>query len=836
MSSEIGELKIGLIFEDKSFNSSIKNLEATSDKAAQTTSLKWQAMAGIVQNVAVGAFNAAAGAVTGFASSIVSTGMQFDTAMSQVAATMGVTVDDIQDLSAVAQQMGATTKFTATEAAEGLNILAMAGLSAQEQIAGIPTVLDLASAGAMSLENSASYIVGAVNGFSDSMDNAQYYADLMAKGATLANTSVSGLGEALGRSAATAATYGQHADSVTLSLLRLAKQNVTGEAAATALNRAMADLYTPTDAAATALAKLGVSAYDANGSARDFNEVADELKVALSGMTEEEANAYAASIFTAQGLNAFNKMTAASTEAVDDFKEGLANAFGSAAAQSATQIANLEGSMTILSSSFDGAKLAIYNGLRPALLDGANGLLDFAGVLQAVLSGSDPSELIGSFVEKMGKAIYNGLGQIGNIIGKVAPVLIKAIVGLLPDLLAGVISMVTSLVTALAEELPSLLTAIVDAVLGVVYMLTDPGNIEMMLNAGIALFMSLVEAIPMVVATLAENIPIIISGIIDALIIGIPLLIEGALQFFHAIIDAIPLVVVSLVNALPQILDTILTYLLAPETIEMLFNSAIELFTAIILAIPEMIMAMIPVLPDILGTIIGYLLDPATLSQLLNAATQLFLQLVLAVPKILGQLVKAFGDLVGKLWENIKVMFGKFADNFGTFITDIFKGAINGMLTFIENFINTPINILNGFIGVINGAFGWLGVNLGTIALVELPRLETGGIIPGDDYTGDHVLARVNSGEMVLTRGQQGALWNAIENGEFAQAVPAMPEPVTADIDVWARALAQAFDNTQEDTAGEERPLELNQYFEVNSELDAENIGNIIGESIRRAA
>lgn len=90
--------------------------------------------------------------------------------------------------------MGSTTAFTATQAAEGLNILAMAGLKAEEQIAAIPHVLNLASAGAISLESAASYAVGTVKGFSDSMDNAQYYVDLIAKGATLSNTSVSCLG------------------------------------------------------------------------------------------------------------------------------------------------------------------------------------------------------------------------------------------------------------------------------------------------------------------------------------------------------------------------------------------------------------------------------------------------------------------------------------------------------------------------------------------------------------------------------------------------------------------------------------------------------------------
>lgn len=1057
MSSAIGELKIGLVFEDKSFNNSLKNVEASSAQAAETTSLKWQAMAGVVQHIAVGAFNAATGAVSNFARSIVSTGMQFDTAMSQVAATMGVTVDDINELSTVAQKMGATTKFTATEAAEGLNILAMAGLDAQSQIAGIPVVLDLASAGAMSLENSASYIIGAVNGFSDSMDNAQYYADLMAKGATLANTSVEGLGAALGRSAATAATYGQKADSVTLSLLRLANQNVTGEEAATALNRAMADLYTPTKDAAAALAELGISVYDANGSARDFNEVADELKVALSGMSEEEANAYANTIFTTQGLNAFNKMTVASTEKVDAFKAGLDDAFGSAASQAKTQIDNLEGSMAILSSSFDGAKLAIYGSLKPALLDGANGLLDFAEALNGVITGTGDIEMaLYGFVEQMGSAISNTLSQIGTIIGKVAPVLVKAVVGLIPDLLRGLIAMASNIIEGLAAELPNMLTSIVEAILGIIHVLTDPGNIEMFLNAGLALLMGLVDAIPQIVVLLVERLPDIIGGIIEGLLSAIPQLIQAAVTLLYALVEAIPKIIPPLVAALPKIITTIVSYLLDPKVIAMLFDAALELFMALVMALPDMLVQLIPALPEILMTIVGFLLNPSTLAQLFNAAVQLFLQLVMAVPKILGRLVEAFGELFGQLWEHIEEFFGGIAEwiapaaseigaffegiataigeffgavgavvgeivgnivgffvaagetIFGIFsaigeffatvfavpiaiveklieiifklgeiigvivytvvavavqffidlfqtvwdfmmvgitalgewftalweglmealtaigeffsmifeaiwlavstvienikgafqaawnfitgifgkvgqwfkdrftevynniktvfntVVDFFKGiwdsvvniftsigeavgngvkgalaaAINFVLQAIETVVNAGIDFINGLIEAVNNLADLVGLHINPIAHISLGRVQfaKGGIVPGADYYGDHVPALMNSGEMVLTRGQQAALWNAIESGDFEAPRPVMPEPAIADVDMWANALAHAFSDDEISEDVEERVQNVTMYNEINSELDAEEIGNIMLESIRRAA
>lgn len=177
------------------------------------------------------------------------------------------------------------------------------------------------------------------------MDNAQYYVDLIAKGATLADTSVSGLGEAFSASAADAASYSQIADSVMVSLLRLAEQNITGAEAATALSRDMADIYTPSEAAQKALKNLDISVYN-EGKARDFNDIVNEISESLSKMSDEQANATASTIFSTYGLRAFNKMAITTTDKLAEFEEGLASAsdgFGSAAEQAGTQIDNLAG-------------------------------------------------------------------------------------------------------------------------------------------------------------------------------------------------------------------------------------------------------------------------------------------------------------------------------------------------------------------------------------------------------------------------------------------------------------------------------------------------------------
>lgn len=283
----------------------------------------------------------------------------FQSAMSQVAATMGTSNGSVSDLADYAKEMGATTAFTAIQAAEGLNILAQAGLDANEQMSGLPVVLDLASAGNMDLAQSAGYVTTTVKAFGDSMDNANYYADLMAKGATMANTNVSQLGEALATAGATANGYSQSADSVTLSLLRLAEQGKTGAEAGTMLNRAMTDLYAPTEEAKTILDELGISAYDSTGKALDFNDVVDELSSTLDGYNDQQKNAYLNQIFTTNGMNAFNKMTASTTDKVNAFVDGLENASGSAAQQAKTQLDNMNGAYTIMQSAIEGVQISM---------------------------------------------------------------------------------------------------------------------------------------------------------------------------------------------------------------------------------------------------------------------------------------------------------------------------------------------------------------------------------------------------------------------------------------------------------------------------------------------
>ena len=568
------ELFVTLAIKDTAYKKGLKDAEGNASSSTSKIGGAFKA----VGKVAKTAMVAGSAAAVAFTKTSIDAGMNFDTAMSQVAATMGTTVDKIGNVKAKAEEMGRTTKYTATEAAEGMNILAQAGLSADEQISGIGTVLNLASAGAMSLEESASYTAGAVKGFGDSMSNASYYADLMAKGATLANTDVRGLGEAFSGSAATAKNYGQAADSVTLSLLRLAEQNVTGSEASTALNRAMADLYTPTDDASKALDQLGVSAYKSNGEAKDFTDLVDELNGSMQRMTAEQKNNALATIFTTQGLQAFNKMTASSDATVQKFWKGIQDSSGSAAQQAATQLDNLQGDITLLSSATEGLQLAFNNTFSGTIRGAIKGVTsEVSGLAEAMESGG-----ISGALSKLAQDAINFSGQLPGLT-KIGGDLINGLISSVTQNSGSITTAVSQLLNNLASTISTglnvftsvgvnLLTTIssgmtqgIPTFLGqALPMLTQfteslRSNAGKLINAGLALIQNIAQGLINSIPVLIAYVPTIITNLAGIINDNAPKILAAGVTIITnlaiGLVRAIPLLIANL----PKIITAIVS-------------------------------------------------------------------------------------------------------------------------------------------------------------------------------------------------------------------------------------------------------------------------------------
>ena len=650
-------------------------------------------------------------------------GKSFESSISQIAATMGKTTDEISDLTEKAKEMGAVTQFSATEAAQGLNILAMSGLNTEQQIAGIEKVLNLAAAGNLSLESAASYTTGTVKGFGDTMENAQYYTDLMAKGATLANTNVNDLGAALSRTAANANSYGQTADGVTLSLLRLAEQNVTGENAATQLNRAMTDLYTPTDTAKQALQELGIAAYDSQGNTRDFNVVVDELNAKLSTMTDEQANAYKNTIFTTNGLNAFNKMTASSTEKVELFKEELANASegeGAAAQQAKTMIDNLEGDIKLMQSAAEALGVTFYETFNDDLRESVQFATDGLSKLnEAFKSGGleEAANAAGNFLADIANKAVEYVPQVVNAANTLINSLGDSLAENAPSIAQSAKSIILALANGFLDNSQTILDAVTEIADGIIGEL--PGIIAILISRAGMLFTSILKFFQNGVRLITDNIPDIVESIIEAAAVELPAIV---LSLSDLISEAISALVGLIPELLPTLVDFV-TYLvdfLLPELLPEIINLTVYLVTSIIEYLPQLIGLITQALPILINSILNAVLSQ--LPTLLQGIFSIVNALLGALPQIITMLTQAIPPIitgiVGAVTANLPIIIQTGVTLFTSLISNLPK-VITAIVSKLPEIINSIVSALIDNISEIVNC----GVDL-FLALIEaLPEI-----------------------------------------------------------------------------------------------------------------
>ena len=334
---------------------------------AENKARKRSAAWGKIGSAAATAFIAATTAVVSFGKASVEVGQAFDTAMSQVAATMGLTVDQISDLRQAALDAGSTTAFTATQAAEALNYMALAGYDAETSMAQLPNVLNLAAAGSIELAYASDMITDSQSALGLTLDQTNVLVDQMAKTASKSNTSVQQLGEAILTVGGTAKYMKGGTEEINTVLGILADNGIKGSEAGTHLRNMLLSLSAPTADAAKTLEQLGVEIFDAEGNMRGFAEIFPELNAAMAELTDQQKLDAFASLFNTRDIAAATALLNTSTERWEELGAAIEDSAGAAAQMAATQLDNLEGDVTLFKSALEGAQIRISDYLNPAL-------------------------------------------------------------------------------------------------------------------------------------------------------------------------------------------------------------------------------------------------------------------------------------------------------------------------------------------------------------------------------------------------------------------------------------------------------------------------------------
>lgn len=564
---DVFDLLAKLTLDTSEYEGGLNNARDSAEKGGSGIG----AALGKAGKVAGAAIAAASTAIVGFGASSVAAGAEFDKSMSQVAATMGYTVDDLNDstseasqnfnkLRNFAQEMGSTTAFSASQAADALNYMALAGYDTETSIKMLPSVLDLAASGSMDLARASDMVTDTQSALGLSIGETSTLVDQMAKTASKSNTSVAQLGDAMLTIGATARNVSGGTTELSTVLGVLADNGIKGAEGGTHLRNMILSLQSPTKDGKAALEELGVTVYDTDGNMRSMIDIVGDLSNGLGDLDQASKDAMLNDIFNKTDLAAVNALLGTSAERFDELTTAIEGADGAAKNMANTQLDNLAGDVTMFKSALEGAQIAISDQLTPTLRNfvqfGTDGL---SRLTQAFLQDG-----LGGALDELSNIIDEGVGLLFDVLPTVVEAgvallegLVSGIINNLPKLVDAAIKIITSLVEnisnnidkmidaaiaiitaladGLAEALPKLIPAIVKIVTTIVEKLTDPEVASKMLEAAVKIIAALAEGLIKSLPTLLAAVPKIISNLVQSFIELIPELAKVGVELLKGI-------------------------------------------------------------------------------------------------------------------------------------------------------------------------------------------------------------------------------------------------------------------------------------------------------------
>lgn len=363
---------------------------------------------------------------------VVEVGSSFEAQMSKVQALSGASSQEMAKLTAVASEMGRTTKFTATEAGEGLEYMAMAGWKTEDMVNGLSGVMYLAAASGADLGTTSDIVTDALTAFGKSAEESGHLADVMAVASTNANTNVELMGETFKYAAPVAGALGYSMEDTAEAIGLMANAGIKGSQAGTSLRSIITRLSTDAGASSTSLGalgtlteKLGVEFFNTDGSARNLNDVLTDARAVWGGLTEEEQINYANTIAGKNAMSGWLALMNASPADVAKLEGALANCDGAAQSMAATMNDNLNGKITLMNSALEGLGVALYGYISGPLQNIVSGVTEIINGITSALA-PQKTELetfiddISKSNEEVEKSIKNAQDTVGKAETKVA--------------------------------------------------------------------------------------------------------------------------------------------------------------------------------------------------------------------------------------------------------------------------------------------------------------------------------------------------------------------------------------------------------------------------------
>lgn len=667
--------------------------------------------------------------VTALGTASVTTAANFESSMSQVQATMGITKDSMSKvngqsvntmdtLSKLAKKMGAETAFSASECAEALNYLALAGYDTEQMCNTLPTVLNLAAAGDIALADASDMVTDAMSALGMGVDEAETMVDQMAKTASTTNTSVAQLGEGILTIGATAKSIKGGTAELNTALGILANNGIKGAEGGTHLRNIILSLQSPTDTAAKQMEALGLSVYDSEGNMRSLNDILGDLNTSMDGMTSAEKSNIISKIFNKTDLSSVNALLANTGGTWDELQQKIIESGGAAQQMADTQLDNLQGQITILKSALEGLAISFGELLMPAIkqivgwvqtfVDWLNGLSD--GTKKTVVTIALLVAALGPVLIVIGKVI-SAVGTIMTVVPKIAGVI---------NTVKGAFAALNT--TILANPITLIIAAIAALVAAFIYLWNNCDGfrqfwIELWENVkqvavtawtAIKDFFSQVwEAIKMIFSTVFEVIKTLVTTyfnlyktIIETIFNVIQTVIttvwEAIKGIFTTVFEVIKTLVTTYFNIYQTIIQTVLTII--QTVVTTVWNTIKTVITTVMTAIQTIFSTVWNAIKTIISNVVS------GIKALITGNFE-------GVKNAIATIMNTIKSTISTIWNTIKSTVSTVLGAIRGAVTSAFNGIVNAVKGAMGNVLNTVIsgfsNVRNHITGLASQAFTW---------------------------------------------------------------------------------------------------------------------------------
>lgn len=847
-----GAKKITVSLEDIKKADGSLNWQGVKDgeSAAKKSGDGFTVLKGILANLATAGIAVAAGAVKDFCSEVVEIGQTFETSMSKVSALSGATGDDLATLEAKARELGASTTFSASQAADALGYMALAGWDTEQMLAGVGSVLTLAQAGEMELAAASDLVTDYLSAFNMEASETARMVDVLAYAQANANTTVEGLGMAFKNCAANANAAGMDVETTSAAISMMANQGLKGSEAGTALNAVLRDMTAKMEDGAIAIGEQSVAVMDAEGNYRDFTDILADVQEATNGMGDAEKAAALQSTFTADSIKGLNLLLNAGADEMVGFRDELYGCAGAAEETAATMTDNLGGDLAAMNSAFEELSLKIYDGLQEPLRSAVQFITGtvvpgIEGFMAWLTTGTQEFDEFGNVVGETASP----LSQLASTVQSMVPVLAAAGGALLAY--EGY-----SLAVTVAEKARAAATTLVDnatKLLNGTMKLNPIGIVITLIGALVAAFLYLWntseefrnfwigvwDAVKAAVQPLADWVmanvitPLVskfqefqtlFAGLWDAIVANVTSaweqiapIVQAGMQVIQTIIGAVMPIIQAAWDGAWGLISSVFTAIW--DNISNTVNTVMGVIQGIIQVVTGIISgdwdAVWSGIKQIFESIVNGILQAG--ANVFNALTSIISSVLTGIYNVWASIWNSVFSVASSIWNAISSNIGGVVNGIWNNITSTFNslvgtvlGIFNSVREAITNPIETAKNTVGGIIDTIKGFFSNFHIQLPHINLPHFAISPAGWQI-GDLLKGSipslsiewYATGGMFNGASIIGVGEAGTEFVVPRDGKhmlpFAQAVSenmAFPSPEEFAAAIVAALMAAGFGQT----------------------------------------